>query len=379
MSNPAVREEIQRIMGFWTQLGVSGFRVDAAPFLIEDLGLPDGQRDPFVHIREMHDFLTWRRGDAVLLAEANVPMDVLGDYFGDGDRMHLLYNFPVNRSLFAALAQGRATPLIEALRALPRIPEIGQWAIFLRNADEIDLSGLSKEDMEAVYAACGPEPDMQLYDRGIRRRLAPMLRGNPRKIALAFSLLFSLPGTPVVYYGDEIGMGDDLSLPERNSVRTPMQWSDEPNGGFSTAPRRRLIRPVVERGAYGYSAVNVLASQRDPDSILNHVERLIRTYKQLPALGRGYWSVLDTDQPSVLAHRSDWRGESVLVLHNLAEQPCEVRLKGRVCPSELREVLSDGSGYRPATDAGQSILLEGHGFRWFRLDGDRRTAGGSGF
>jgi maltose alpha-D-glucosyltransferase/alpha-amylase len=379
VSNPAVREEIQRIMGYWLRLGVSGFRVDAAPFLIEYLGLPDkGKVDPFVHIREMHDFLSWRRGDGVLLAEANVPMKLLGEYFGDGNRMHILYNFAVNRSLFAALALGQARPLIEALRALPDLPEVGQWGTFLRNADEIDLSGLSEEDSSCVYAACGPEPDMQLYDRGIRRRLAPMLRGNPRKIALAFSLLFSLPGTPVLYYGDEIGMGDDLSLPERNSVRTPMQWTGETNGGFSAAPRRRLVRPVVQGGPYGYETVNVLWSQRDPDSILNHVERLIRTYKQLPALGRGAWSVLETDQPSVLAHRTDWAGESLLVLHNLAEGPCEARLKERPKPAQMTEVLSDGSGYVPATDASQPILLEGHGFRWFRLDGDLRTTGGAG-
>ena len=218
---------------------------------------------------------------------------------------------------------------------------------------------------------------MQLYGRGIRRRLAPMLHGNPRKTALAFSLLFSLPGTPVIYYGDEIGLGDDLSQPERNSVRTPMQWTGEPNGGFSTAPRRRLVRPVVEGGPYGYQAVNVLWSQRDPNSILNHVERLIRTYKQLPALGRGAWSVCDTDQPSVLAHRCDWEGEAVLVLHNLGESPCQARLTDKVEPPRLVEVLSDGSGYVSIDDPTKPILLEGYGFRWFRIDGEG-TASGAG-
>jgi len=373
VTTPAVREEMQRIMGFWLQLGVSGFRVDAAPFLIESYGVPGHEKDdPFVHLKEMHDFLSWREGDAVMLAEANVGTDKLLDYFGDGDRMQLLYNFPVNQQLFLALVRGEAAPLVKALKELPPLPEAGQWATFLRNADEIDLGRLSDEERAEVYAACGPEKSMQLYDRGVRRRLAPMLNGDSRKIALAFSLLFSLPGTPIVYYGDELGMGDDLSLPERNSVRTPMQWSGEVNGGFSTAPRDKLVRPVISGGPYGYENLNVVWAQRDLDSTLNKVERLMRTYKQCPELGWGKWRTVEADSPAVLAHRSDWRNESILVVHNLGQSPCTVTLKDAAEePTRVVELISDGA-YQDILDTAHPILLEGYGYRWFRLAGKGR-------
>ena len=377
VANPEVREEIQRIMGFWLQLGVNGFRVDAAPFLIETLGVP-GQKgvDPYLYLQEMHDFLSWRKGDAILMAEANVPMAQIGEYFRGGERMNVLYNFAVNRNLFAAFAQADAAPLRRALRALPALPEVGQWGSFLRNADEVDLSQLPSDEFKLAMDYYAPDPDMQLYDRGARRRLAPMLHGNPRRIALAFSLMFSLPGTPIIYYGDEIGMGDDLSQPERNSVRTPMQWSGETNGGFSTAPANKLVRPVISGGPYGYEVVNTVWSQRDPQSIHGHVERLIRTYKQLPALGWGSWEVIDTDCSCVLAQRHEWRGEGVLVLHNLSESPVTAHLETKGPPDRLSEVLSDGSGYTPADSSDDEILIEGYGFRWFRIPGPRPALSG---
>ena len=376
--NPAVREEFQRIMGLWLQLGVSGFRVDAAPFLIEHMGkgAPDQEHiDPFAHIEEMRDFLQWRLGDAVLLAEANVPMDTIGAYFGNGNRMHILYNFAVNRNLFLALAKGSSEPLVKALEDLPPLPETGQWGTFLRNADETDFSQLAPEDMALLLDVYGPDPKMRIFDRGVRRRLAPMLGGNPRRINLAFALMFGLPGTPVIYYGDEIGMGEDMSLPERNPVRTPMQWTGEANGGFAPATAKKLIRPVIDGGPYGYQAVNVAWSQRDPDSIVNHVEKLIRTYKQLPSLGWGKWRVLKTDAPTVLALHYEWRGERVMTLANVAEQPCTLRIaEGNRDPWSLREVIADGE-YAPVPDTGQSILIEGYGYRWFRVGGEIHLGG----
>jgi maltose alpha-D-glucosyltransferase/alpha-amylase len=378
VANPAVREEIQRIMGFWLQLGVHGFRIDGAPFLIEhtdgDHGFP--KVDPFQYLIDMRAFMQWRQGDAVLLGEANVSMDEIDDYFGDGDRLHMLFNFYVNQRLWLALVRGDARPLRDAVAALPDLPEVGQWGSFLRNHDEIDLGRLTDEERQEVYAATGPEPDMQLYDRGVRRRLATMLNGNSRKIELAFSLMFSLPGTPVIYYGDEIGMAENLSLPERMSVRTPMQWSGEPNGGFSTA-RGKLVRPVLSEGPYGYQHVNVVRQQRDTDSIANHVERLIRTYKQCPAVGWGKPRLVVCDQPGVLALRFDWRGECVLVLHNLAEAPCVARLEKAAEPDErLIELLSDGD-YAEVGHAGDAIALEGYGYRWFWVDGEGRRVGAS--
>jgi maltose alpha-D-glucosyltransferase/alpha-amylase len=222
--NPAVRREIERIMGFWLQLGVSGFRMDAVPFLIERKGAGIAPRKDYEMLHEMRDFLQWRRRDAILLAEANVPPDESLEYFGDlGDRLQMMLNFPVNQRLFHAMATGDIAPLVRALESTFKRPQAAQWVNFLRSHDELDLGRLSVAQRRRVFEAFGPSKDMQLYDRGIRRRLAPMLDNDRRRLELAFSLLFTLPGTPMLQYGDEIGMGDDLSLPERECARTPMR------------------------------------------------------------------------------------------------------------------------------------------------------------
>src|SRR5262245_14452570 len=253
MQNLAVRTEIQRIMGYWLELGVSGFRVDAVPFIIESQGSGKRHRH-YEYLTDFRDFLQWREGDAILLGEANVLPSQDEQFFGHDDRMHMMFNFYVNQHVFYALASGDAAPLGHALEATRNIPQYAQWASFLRNHDELDLGRITTEQRDRVYEKLGPEKRMQLYGRGIRRRLAPML-GNRAQLELAYSLLFALPGTPVLRYGDEIGMGDDLNLPERNSVRTPMQWSDEPQGGFSTA--KKTVLPVISEGPYSYQRVNV--------------------------------------------------------------------------------------------------------------------------
>lgn len=241
ITNPQVREEIQKIMGFWLALGVSGFRVDAAQFLIE---VRDNQaqldvESPYHYLKEIRNFLSWRRGDAILLAEANVSLEELPKYFGDGDKMQMLFNFIVNQNLFLALAREKATPLVEALKAMPAIPETGQWGHFIRNHDELSLDKLSDAQQNEIADAFAPDKEqMWIFDRGIRRRFAPMVDSDPRRLRLAYSLVLTLPGTPVINYGEELGMGDDLSLEERNSARTPMQWSSQPNGEFSPAPPR---------------------------------------------------------------------------------------------------------------------------------------------
>ncbi|HET6467082.1 MAG TPA: alpha-amylase family protein, partial [Geminicoccaceae bacterium] len=381
ITNPAVRQEILRIMGYWLQLGVSGFRVDAAPFLIE-IADPEraarGERDRrgdgrdaeeerqdeamFAFLREMHDFLSWRSGDGVLLAEANVAPDRIRAYFGDGDRMHMLFNFLVNQPMFLAFARQEAAPLIEALRALPEIPRQGQWAQFLRTHDELDLGRLSEAERREVFEAFGPEPGMQLYGRGIRRRLAPMFGNDRRRLEMAHSLIFSLPGTQVIRYGDEIGMGDDLALEDRLAVRTPMQWSDAPNGGFSDAPPDEVFRPVIAGGEYGYAKVNVQAQQQDPDSLLNRVEQLIRARRSCREIGEGTMTLLEVDEPGVLAHRSDGGGRSVLALHNLADRPCRVRLES-MGGDRLRNLV----GNRRYPPAGEAVELDAWGYRWLRV------------
>jgi maltose alpha-D-glucosyltransferase/alpha-amylase len=262
-------------MGFWLQLGVSGFRMDAVPFLIEKKGAGIEHQVDFNLLKEMREFLQWRSGEAILLAEANVPPAESMEYFGDeGDRLQMMLNFPVNQRLFYALATGDLDPLIGALEDTGSRPRNAQWVHFLRSHDELDLGRLTSEQREKVFQAFGPEKRMQLYDRGIRRRLAPMLGNDRRRLELAFSLLFSLPGTPMMQYGDEIGIGDNLHLPERECARTPMQWTSGRHGGFSRA--RRIVRPVVNDKVYGYRRVNVADQRRAPQSLLNWTERMIR-------------------------------------------------------------------------------------------------------
>src|SRR5580704_16469133 len=323
-SNPHVQAEILKIMGFWIQQGVSGFRMDAVPFVISTKGphvtKPVEQYDM---LRGLREFLQWRKGDAIILAEANVLPETDMDYFGRaGDRMHMMFNFQVNQNLFYAMATADSRPLVKALKATKPRPTTAQWGLFLRNHDELDLGRLSKPQREAVFQAFGAQPDAQLYGRGIRRRLAPMLEGDRRRIELAYSLMFTLPGTPVVRYGDEIGMGDDLGLPERQCARTPMQWSTEPNAGFSKSDRPFL--PVIKTGPFGYEHVNAAKQRRDPNSMLNWTERIIRMRKEVPEVGWGDFKVIATRDPAVLVMRYDWRNNWVLFVHNLGGGPREI-------------------------------------------------------
>jgi len=371
IANPAVREEICKVMGFWLELGLSGFRLDAASFLVG--GPTTGAAKPeevYEHLEEFRQFLSWRCGDAIFLAEANVPVDEVLKYFGQGPQIHMLFSFLLNQHLFLALARQSAKHLVRILEKLPGHPAMGQWVNFLRNHDELDLGRLSDDERQEVYAAFAPEEDMRIYGRGIRRRLAPMLRGDRRRLELAYSLLFSLPGTPMLRYGDEIGMGEELSLAERASVRTSMQWSLEKNAGFSTASRENLFRPIISGGDYGYERVNVASQERDPDSLLNWMERLIRVRKECPEIGRGKHTTLESTEPSVFMHRCAWRSGAVLIMHNLADRPASVR----VDPNELEcecliELLGDKSC--ECVEHTQEIDIPGYGCRWFRLCGGR--------
>jgi maltose alpha-D-glucosyltransferase/alpha-amylase len=364
-SNPYVQAEILKIMGFWTQLGVSGFRMDAVPFVISTKGAQVKKpKEQFDMLRSFRELLQWRQGDAIILGEANVlPKDDL-EYFGDdGDRLQMMFNFQVNQNLFYALAAADVRPLVGALEKTKQRPATAQWAMFLRNHDELDLGRLTKRQRERVFAEFGPDKDMQLYDRGIRRRLAPMLRNDRRRLELAYSLMLTLPGTPVIRYGDEIGMGDDLSLPERECARTPMQWSSEPLAGFTDA--RRAVGKVIGEGPFGFAHVNVAEQRRDPSSLLNWMERVIRMRKEILEVSWGDFEVLPLDENAILMMRYTWRGNSVLFLHNLSDAPCEAAFH---LPERLINVLSDD--HSEADGQGRHrILLESYGYRWFREGG----------
>lgn len=378
IANPEVREEILRIMGFWLELGVSGFRIDAAPFLIEDVGIPNANSQELQgFLQQMRDFLSSRRADAILLAEANVAPDKIPVYFGDGDRMHLLFNFVLNQYLFLALARQEAGPLQEGLKLLPEIPPTTQWLNFVRHHDELTLDRLSDNQRQEVFAAFAPSENMQIFGRGIRRRLPPMMQKDRRRIELTYSLAFSLPGIPLVRYGDEIAMGDDLSLEGRDSVRTPMQWSDDRNGGFSRAAPEALPRPMIAEGEYGYPQVNVSFEQRDPHSLLNWMEHLIRTRRQCPELGTGQWCILETDEPTVFAHACESAQGTVIVLHNLGDRPCVVTVPG-LEDQHLMEVFGDDFSLsrcdrtdEPLDKDSNAIPLNAYGYRWFRLSSQR--------
>jgi maltose alpha-D-glucosyltransferase/alpha-amylase len=363
MDNPRVREEIRRIMGFWLELGVAGFRVDAVPFIIEKPA-PGGGPKPleFDYLAELREFLQWRAGDAILLGEANVLPRETAAYFADGDGLHMMFNFWVNQHLFYALASGDTRPLAKALRATDLLDGPAQWAHFLRNHDELDLGRLTQEQRQAVFERFGPEPSMQLYDRGIRRRLAPML-GDPRLVELARSVMLSLPGTPVLRYGEEIGMGDNLALRERNSVRTPMQWSEERNAGFSTA--EKPVRPVIDRGPYAYRQVNVAKQQREPDSLWRSLTRMIRLRTECPEIGWGDWRVLPVRARNVLALEYTWRGTTVVCVHNFDEQAVEARLRLSGETDRLVNLLVEEDS-TPDADGSYRLSLEPYAFRWYR-------------
>jgi maltose alpha-D-glucosyltransferase/alpha-amylase len=365
--NPAVLAELRKIMGFWLQLGVDGFRVDALPFVIQTKGAGSAHTEQYAMLRDIREFIQWRRGDAVMLAEANVLPKTDMNYFGDdGDRMHMMFNFQVNQTLFYALASRDTRPLVRALEATRPRPATAQWGQFLRNHDELDLGRLTEAQRQRVFQAFGPSKDMQLYDRGIRRRLAPMLSGDRRRLELAYSLLFSLPGTPVIRYGDEIGMGDDLRLLERNCARTPMQWSTEPQAGFSHA--QKLSAPVIEGGAYGYERVNAAAQRRDPESLLNWTERIIRMRKEVPEFGWGDFEVIDTGDRGVLALRYAWRNNEVLTLHNLHDETVDITLKlSGEAGQKLVSLFTDEQSESP--HGRHRIVLAPYGYMWYRMGG----------
>ncbi len=371
-ANPAVRDEIAKSMGFWLQLGLAGFRVDAVPVLVADVetGGDAVPGDPHEYLKALRAFLGRRRGDGVLLGEVNLPRSEQRQYFGGaaGDELQMQFDFITMQSLYLALARQDARPLSKALRGRPRIHPDCQWATFVRNHDELTLDKLSDDERQEVFAAFGPEPAMQVFGRGLKRRVPPMLAGDPRRIRMLYSLLFSLPGTPTLYYGEEIGMGEDLAAEGRMAVRTPMQWEPGRTGGFSSATPSRLVQRMVPDG-YGPDHVNVRDQIRDPDSLWTFVQTLIRAYRDCPELGWGDFAELRQPQRSVLAHTCTWEGSTVVAVHNLASEPVSLELSVPL-PDDGSWRLEDVFvlGAVELDNGGRAALsLDGYDHRWFRL------------
>jgi trehalose synthase len=353
LSNPAVRDELAQVMGFWLEQGLSGFRVDAVPFLIE--GALD---DPHQVLRDLRAYLNRRDGAAVLLGEVNLEPAQVREFLGheNGDELHMVLDFIGNQALYLALARGSAEPLAKALRDFPPIPPAASLGRFARNHDELTLDKLSEDERAEVFARFGLDPDLQLYGRGLRRRLPTMLDGDERALRMVYSLVFSLPGTPVLFYGEEIGMGENLAIAGRYSVRAPMQWSQD--GGFTLSDTPR--RPLVE-GEYGPERINVADQRRDPHSLLNWFERLIRRRRECPELGFGELTLLDTGAPSVLAHRCDWEGETIVAVHELSGRPVRVAL-GVDDGVALVDLFGAPEHALPAT-----LDLEPYAAHWYRV------------
>jgi maltose alpha-D-glucosyltransferase/alpha-amylase len=351
--NPQVHEEMLNIARFWLNLGVDGFRVDAVPYLYEREGT-NCENLPETHdfVKKLRKMVDEEYPGALLLAEANQWARDLLPYFGDDDEFQMCFHFPVMPRLYMALAKADRTSVVEILKDTPPIPKNAQWATFLRNHDELTLEMVTEEERQFMWNFYAKDR-AQRMNLGIRRRLAPLMDNDRRKIELLHSLLLTLPGAPVLYYGDEIGMGDNIALFDRNGVRTPMQWASAPNGGFSTASA--LYAPAIDDPVFGYARVNVESQQADPSSLLHTVRHLLHTRKGISALGEGDLTWLEELPTTTLCF---WRGDAngkILALHNLAGEPITIPLPA----GDFADVLTGESV------AGQ-VNLPAYGYRWLK-------------
>jgi maltose alpha-D-glucosyltransferase/alpha-amylase len=365
--NHEVQEAMLGIVRFWLNLGMDGFRLDAVPYLFEREGTI------CENLPETHQFLRRLRKEVdaafpgrVLLAEANQwPADVV-EYFGDGDECHMCFNFPLMPRMFMALRRAQRHPITEILAQTPEVPDGCQWGIFLRNHDELTLEMVTDEDRDYMWSEYAKDPRMKL-NIGIRRRLAPLVENDRRVMELFHAMLFSLPGSPILYYGDEIGMGDNIFLGDRDGVRTPMQWSPDRNAGFSRADFAQLYSAPLMDPVYGYQALNVEGELRDPSSLLHWLQRMLQVRKRHPLFGIGSFEVLSAENPSVLAYVREWDDDVVLCVNNLSRfaQPVELslqRFEGRTPIELLGRVPFPRIGELPYL-----LTLGPYGFLWFQI------------
>lgn len=369
--NPEVQEAMLDVMRFWLDLGLDGFRLDAVPYLFEREGT-NGENLPETHafLKRVRAMVDAEYPGRVLLAEANqMPEDVV-EYFGDGpegDEFHMAFHFPVMPRIFMAVRQAKAAPIKDILAETPAIPSSAQWGIFLRNHDELTLEMVTEEERAYMYGEYARDPRMK-SNVGIRRRLAPLLEGDRNQLELLHALLLSLPGSPVLYYGDEIGMGDNIWLADRDGVRTPMQWSSDRNGGFSTAEPERLYLPVVQNDQYGYATVNVDNQMKKSNSLLQWVRSYVHIRQQYPAFGLGDFRALETTNEAVLSFVRRYHDETLLCVNNLSAVPQAVELDLSEFAGRVPRELSGGADFPRITDHPFTVTLAPHGFFWFELE-----------
>jgi len=364
---PPVHRELFNIMNFWLKTGIDGFRIDAVTYLTE---IPQTKGTKFKHdytlLHSMRTAADQIKPDNILLGEANVPAGQQEDFFGkNGESLNMIFNFYVDQRIFYAMATGEMQTLKQALMQSKKIPEQCSWVYFMRNQDEMGMGRFKEKERQQVYKAFAPSQQMQLYNRGVRRRLAPMLDGDMQRLKMAYSLLFALPGIPMIRYGDEIGMGDDLSLKERLAVRTPMQWDTSKNGGFSTADT--TIRPVITKGFYAFSRINVDSQQNDKSSLLNWIRRLASLRQQYPAFAYGDWKAVDAGSENVLALRYDWNHQSFVTLHNFSDKAVVITLRPGIKTTSITDIINHKIPLTPVRDR-YRLVIEPYGYQWYQLN-----------
>jgi maltose alpha-D-glucosyltransferase/alpha-amylase len=365
--NPAVREEIWQVMRFWLEVGVDGFRVDAVPYLVEREGTPcENLPETHAVVRELRSRMDAEFPGRLLLAEANMWPEDVRPYFGNGDGFHMAFHFPLMPRMFMALRLEDRKPLVEIVERTPEIPASCQWGLFLRNHDELTLEMVTDAERDYMYEEYARDPVARI-NLGIRRRLAPLLDGDRRRIELMKALLLSLPGSPVLYYGDEIGMGDNVYLGDRNGVRTPMQWTGGWNGAFSAADPERLYQPLISNPVYGYQAVNVESQRRQENSLLNWTRRLIEVRRSTRVFGRGSIEFLKPANHRVLAYVRSLDAEKVLVVNNLSATAQAVELDLRGLAGAIPIEMFGRSLFPRIRERPYVMTLGPYDFFWFRL------------
>jgi len=372
--NPQVQQEMLAVMRFWLEQGLDGFRCDAVPHLFEREGTTcENLPETHAYCKALRRTIDGLHPGRILLAEANQsPTETLA-YFGDGDEFHLAFYFPLVPRLLLALAREARQPLVDLLAQTPPIPASCQWATFLRNHDEITLSRLTIDDREEVLQAYAPDPCTRL-NTGIRRRLAPLLQNDPRRLELVHSIVLTLPGSPVLYYGDEIGMGDDVSLADRQGLRTPMQWSRDHNAGFSQADPERLYAPVITDPVYGYRTVNVEAQRPVGDSLFRRLQRLIAVRKEHSVFGRGSLEMLSPANPHILSYLREDGDETVVIVQNLSQQTQSVALDLRRFAGQTPIDLLRSTRRPPVGEQPYLLDIGPYGFSWLQfVTGERAT------